>query len=111
MHALSLLALLLPLVKARLHDECDCMTWRPQTEWHHNELMTEYICTQNYKGAAQYDTVTKRCVVNPGWQLDGDMWEEDCKAAASHGYFPIKNGKPDLWWAPITDTDAKGSCL
>ncbi|KAG6199168.1 hypothetical protein E4U35_006820, partial [Claviceps purpurea] len=51
------------------------------------------------------------CVANPDWgTFDGGLWSEDCKAASVHGYFPIKNGKPDLWWAPITNTDAKSSC-
>ncbi|KAG6180590.1 hypothetical protein E4U24_003556 [Claviceps purpurea] len=111
MHALSLLALLLPLVKAKFYDECKCSSYNVGSDWEQNDVLTEYICTVNYRTAAQYDRITKRCVANPDWgTFDGGLWSEDCKAASVHGYFPIKNGKPDLWWAPITNTDAKSSC-
>ncbi|KAG6093371.1 hypothetical protein E4U14_000319 [Claviceps sp. LM454 group G7] len=110
MHALSLLALFLHLVKANLHNQCYCMTWRPHTDWIHNTMLTEYICTQQYPGAAQFDTVTGRCVVKAGWVFDGQTWEGQCKDGAFQGYFPIKNGKPDLSINPITDTLAVGSC-
>ncbi|KAG6078489.1 hypothetical protein E4U15_004233 [Claviceps sp. LM218 group G6] len=110
MHALSLLALLLPLVKANLHNQCDCMTWNQQQPWIHNAELTEYICVKEYPGAAQFDKVLKRCVANPGWTFDGQAWEDQCKYASAHGYYPIKNGKEDLWWAPATDAIAVGSC-
>ncbi|KAG6084814.1 hypothetical protein E4U15_001476 [Claviceps sp. LM218 group G6] len=97
MHALSLLASLLPLVKATLHNQCYCVTWNEQQPWSQNAELTEYICVKQYPDVAQYDKILKRCVnVTAGWVFVGQKWENQCKDASSHGYFPITR----LLWAP-----------
>ncbi|KAG5987284.1 hypothetical protein E4U52_007725 [Claviceps spartinae] len=111
MHALSLLAILLPLVKATLHNQCYCVTWNEQQPWSQNAELTEYICVKQYPDVAQYDKILKRCVnVTAGWVFVGQKWENQCKDASSHGYFPIVNGSADLSVAPATDAIAVGSC-
>lgn len=49
MHALSLLAVLLPLAAANMHKQCDC--WSFDTDkWEYNTGLTNYVCDQYYGG-------------------------------------------------------------
>lgn len=57
MHAISILAFLLPLVAAHGHKQCDCMTWADGQDWGHNEILTHFVCVEDYN----HRVCTKSC--------------------------------------------------
>ncbi|KAG5957811.1 hypothetical protein E4U58_005642 [Claviceps cyperi] len=91
MHALSLVALLLPLVAANKHKECDCWSW-DTNKWEYNTVLTNYVCNMYYSdnNIAVYDDGLGRCLSRTG-QIDGDQWEGLCKTAGGNGYHSITN--------------------
>ncbi|KAG5951913.1 hypothetical protein E4U58_001021 [Claviceps cyperi] len=94
MHALSLLALLLPLVAARKHKQCDCMSWSPGGQWIHNADLTHWVCNVYYQEVnydSKFDASTGRCQTDGKWKIDGDDWENQCKSEGSTGYFLLDN--------------------
>ncbi|KAG6087384.1 hypothetical protein E4U30_007419 [Claviceps sp. LM220 group G6] len=111
MRAFSLLTLLLPLVAANAHHQCDCWTWSAGGTWVQNAELTHYICTE-YRGQATYDDNSKRCVAGDDYELDGQSWENDCiNFGTKKGYYPIKaNGWPDYNKEIMTVGAAVGSC-
>lgn len=50
MHALSLLALLLPLAAGNKHYQCDCMSWTAGDgqNWIHDATLSHYVCHHYY---------------------------------------------------------------
>ncbi|KAG6099861.1 hypothetical protein E4U14_007187 [Claviceps sp. LM454 group G7] len=110
MHALSLLALLLPLVAANRHKQCDCMSWKSGEDWTHNEMLSYFVCWNDFKGQAKFNFNTKRCEALPGQWIDGDTWEGHCKSAGL-GYFPVSmDGIMDVSGMPLHVDAAAGSC-
>ncbi|KAG5914689.1 hypothetical protein E4U61_005442 [Claviceps capensis] len=110
MYALSLLALLLPLVAADTHKRCNCLSWSKGGYWDINEQLSYFVCSQDYKGVAKFDIDNDLCEGLNGYQFDGDTWEGHCKAAGM-GYFPITSeGNMDIRGYPIRVDAALGSC-
>ncbi|KAG6020994.1 hypothetical protein E4U19_002110 [Claviceps sp. Clav32 group G5] len=90
MHALSLLALLLPFVVAKKHDQCDCMSWTKETGWIHNKDLSHWVCKVHYAAAdygSRFDVDTGRCVADGDWKIDGQDWENACIDEGHSGYF------------------------
>ncbi|KAG6084812.1 hypothetical protein E4U30_004480 [Claviceps sp. LM220 group G6] len=115
MHAISILALLLPLVAAHSHKQCDCMTWSDGQDWGHNAILTHFVCVEDYNHRAVYDDATKRCVVTGDNRIDGDEWESLCRRyGVVEGFAPIgpKNEPvfPKYPAPPLRVGAAAGSC-
>ncbi|CCE29363.1 hypothetical protein E4U22_004117 [Claviceps purpurea] len=113
MHALSLLALLLPLAVADTHDQCDCMSWggAQGNSWGHNAVLTQWVCQSFYPNKGQWDASSKRCVGINGNKFDGDTWEGYCKAAGKWGYHKIKaNGLGEATGPTLKVGAATGNC-
>ncbi|KAG5988965.1 hypothetical protein E4U52_006071 [Claviceps spartinae] len=92
MHALSLLAILLPLVAAKSHGACDCMSWTQETGWIHNADLTHWVCMVDYKYNrynSRFDADTGRCVADGDMKIDGQTWEDQCKEEGAAGYFRL----------------------
>ncbi|KAG6111263.1 hypothetical protein E4U13_004911 [Claviceps humidiphila] len=106
MHALSLLAFLLPLAAASTHAQCDCMSWSEGKPWIHDADLTQAVCESAfYKNKATYDPKTKRCVAGAEatkFWIDGHTWETQCKSFGQ-GYTDA-SGRPQKVGA------AAGSC-
>ncbi|KAG5943563.1 hypothetical protein E4U60_006580 [Claviceps pazoutovae] len=90
MHALSLLALLLPLAAGNKHYQCDCMSWTagPGQNWIHDATLSHYVCFQYYGKDGVWNANQGLCVAKPGFKFDGQSWENNCKDAIS-GYYPV----------------------
>ncbi|KAG6306465.1 hypothetical protein E4U22_004503, partial [Claviceps purpurea] len=52
MHALSLLAILLPLAAADTHNWCSCQSWTSgqNAKWGVNQMLSYFVCSQDFKG-------------------------------------------------------------
>ncbi|KAG6312804.1 hypothetical protein E4U44_003041 [Claviceps purpurea] len=110
MYALSLLALLLPLVAADTHNWCACKSWTKGGDWSVNQQLSYFVCVVDYKGVAKFNPHNHLCERLDGFQFDGDTWEGHCKAAGM-GYFPIKpDGTMDISGYPLRVDAALGSC-
>ncbi|KAG6090494.1 hypothetical protein E4U30_001148 [Claviceps sp. LM220 group G6] len=115
MHALSLLALLLPFAAANPHKRCDCMSWTQETGWIHNADLTHWVCKVYYKEVdynSRFDASTGRCVVDGSLKIDGQTWENQCKEEAS-GYFrldPTTGATLDVGKGLLKVSAAVGSC-
>ncbi|KAG5942446.1 hypothetical protein E4U60_007299 [Claviceps pazoutovae] len=110
MYALSLLALLLPLVAADTHNWCTCLSWSKGGDWGVNQQLSYFVCSQDYKGVAKFNIHNHLCEGLNGYQFDGDTWEGHCKAAGM-GYFPItSDGNMDIRGYPLRVDAALGSC-
>ncbi|KAG6155899.1 hypothetical protein E4U47_000297 [Claviceps purpurea] len=112
MHALSLLAILLPLAAADTHNWCSCQSWTsgPNAKWGVNQMLSYFVCSQDFKGVAKFDVNTNRCNGLNGYKIDGDTWNGHCKAAAL-GYFPITmDGYMDIRGTPLKVDEAVGLC-
>ncbi|KAG6116908.1 hypothetical protein E4U14_008282 [Claviceps sp. LM454 group G7] len=113
MHALSLLAVLLPLVAADMHKQCDC--WSFDTDkWEYNTGLTNYVCDTYYGGQnhlAVYDDGLGRCLSRDK-KIDGDEWETLCKISGQNGYYPITpQGLIDLSGTKQYRNAVYGHCL
>ncbi|KAG6090493.1 hypothetical protein E4U30_001149 [Claviceps sp. LM220 group G6] len=99
MHALSLLAILLPLVAAKPHGACDCMSWTQETGWIHNADLTHWVCTVYYKEVhynSRFDANSGQCVVDGDWKIDGQTWENQCKEEGADGYHALDENNATL---------------
>ncbi|KAG5945378.1 hypothetical protein E4U59_005916 [Claviceps monticola] len=113
MHALSLLALLLPFVVADKHDQCDCMSWTQETGWIHNPTLTHWVCQVHYTEVhygSRFDKDTGRCVVDGQWKIEGQDWEDACKREGSEGYLDLDAQDPQQRLASHTVGAATGNC-
>ncbi|KAG6161075.1 hypothetical protein E4U22_002229 [Claviceps purpurea] len=114
MHALSLLALLLPLVAAAKHDQCDCMSWYQGGKWDHNRYLTKWICkyTDAYgPDKTRFDEHSGQCVGINGFQINGAEWEGNCKRVGVQGYYPIgMDGIIDISGGLKKIDEATGNC-
>ncbi|KAG6029038.1 hypothetical protein E4U40_000713 [Claviceps sp. LM458 group G5] len=113
MHAISLLAFLLPLVAAKDHHECDCWSFNDPDGWGYNTVLTNYVCDNYYqdKKIAVYDDGSGRCN-SRGKHLDGDEWDLMCKEAGQNGYHAITtDGDIDLSSPLQYRKDVFGHCL
>ncbi|KAG6043801.1 hypothetical protein E4U39_004129 [Claviceps sp. Clav50 group G5] len=88
MHALSLLALLLPLAAAHEHYHCGCMSWSPGQNWIHDSALAHYVCFNNYADQAIWNARDGLCLAKPGFKLSGQPWEDACKAATGE-FYPV----------------------
>ncbi|KAG5919261.1 hypothetical protein E4U61_001021 [Claviceps capensis] len=90
MHALSLLALLLPLAAGNKHYQCNCMSWTagPGQNWIHDATLSHYVCHHYYGNDAVWNANQGLCLAKPGYKFDGQPWENNCKDAIS-GFYPI----------------------
>ncbi|KAG6083471.1 hypothetical protein E4U16_004160 [Claviceps sp. LM84 group G4] len=88
MHALSLLALLLPLAAANKHYRCGCMSWSPgpAQSWIHDSALAHYVCFNSYADNAMWNARDGLCLAKPGFKFDGQPWENDCKNAIGEFY-------------------------
>ncbi|KAG6323908.1 hypothetical protein E4U22_004904 [Claviceps purpurea] len=112
MRAFSLLTLLLPLVAAKSHTQCDCMSWNSGESWIHNAELTRYVCFEHYLGDATYDDNSKVCKMMDGKSVGGQDWEDSCKELGiNQGYYPFgTDGKPDFNKKIMHIGAASGSC-
>ncbi|KAG6276063.1 hypothetical protein E4U47_000298 [Claviceps purpurea] len=88
MHALSLLALLLPLAAGNKHYQCDCMSWTAGENWIHNAALSHYVCHHYYTNDGVWNANSGLCLAKPGYKFDGEPWEKNCKEAIS-GFYPV----------------------
>ncbi|KAG6057756.1 hypothetical protein E4U17_000971 [Claviceps sp. LM77 group G4] len=108
MHALSLLALLLPLVAAKGHKLCTCRTYTAAQGWETNPVLARW---------ALWDDKSQRCVARPDGpvddKIDGDTWEKQCAFYGTQdGYYPIDpKGLPDRSKDPLKVDIALGQCF
>ncbi|KAG6030698.1 hypothetical protein E4U40_007689 [Claviceps sp. LM458 group G5] len=110
MHALSLLALLLPLVAADTHSRCTCQSWSTGQAWGVNQMLSYFVCSQDYRDVAKFNVYTNRCEGLNGYKFDGDTWEGHCKEAGK-GYYPITmDGYMDIRGMPLKVGAAVGLC-
>ncbi|KAG5934405.1 hypothetical protein E4U59_006248 [Claviceps monticola] len=112
MHAISLLAFLLPLVAARNHKQCDCWSFNDDG-WSYNTGLTHYVCNSFYQDnhLALYDDGLGRCLSRDE-KLDGDEWDLLCKQAGQNGYHVVTaDGDIDLSSAKQYRKDVFGHCL
>ncbi|KAG6293019.1 hypothetical protein E4U09_003164 [Claviceps aff. purpurea] len=113
MHAISLLAFLLPLVAARNHKQCDCWSFNDPDGWGYNTGLTHYVCNNYYseKKTALYDDGLGRCL-SRNEQIDGDEWQLLCQQAGQNGYHAITaDGDIDLSSPKEYRKDVFGHCL
>ncbi|KAG6303751.1 hypothetical protein E4U09_005790 [Claviceps aff. purpurea] len=77
MHALNLLALLLPLAAANTHGQ----------DWIHNAGLTQAVCDSSFhkKRYAKFNPTTNRCEGLTNFWIDGKTWEDQCKSSGK-GY-------------------------
>ncbi|KAG6082813.1 hypothetical protein E4U15_002260 [Claviceps sp. LM218 group G6] len=102
MHALSLLALLLPIVAVNGYTQCDCQTASDDGVWKFDPVLTHWVCYHSYGNHALWSETEQRCVANQGATLDGDAWQQMCIAAGvQNGYYDF-----DKTGAPITNVPA-----
>ncbi|KAG5932027.1 hypothetical protein E4U60_005536 [Claviceps pazoutovae] len=110
MHVI-LLALLLPLVTANDHRQCDCWSWSTGGRWGYNTVLTQWVCHQYFRGVAVYDDGIGRCLARGKKKIEGQDWDTCCKIAGYNGYFPLTPlGKANLTALPITVQVAVGHC-
>ncbi|KAG6054744.1 hypothetical protein E4U17_003507 [Claviceps sp. LM77 group G4] len=112
MHALNLLALLLPFVAAKKHDQCDCMSWTKETGWIHNQYLTHWVCHVHYREVeyqSRFDIDTGRCVVD-GWKIKGQDWEDACKEEGRDGYLILDDKDYHVNLTSYTVGAATGNC-
>ncbi|KAG6310416.1 hypothetical protein E4U22_003278 [Claviceps purpurea] len=108
MHALSLLALLLPLVAANTHKDCTCRTYTAAHGWETNPVLAHW---------ALWDDKSQRCVARPDGpvdnKIDGDTWESKCILYGTQdGYYPITpKGNPDKSQDALKVDIALGQCF
>ncbi|KAG6209988.1 hypothetical protein E4U50_002784 [Claviceps purpurea] len=101
MHALSLLALLLPLVAADGFSQCNCQTASDNGVWTYDPVLTHWVCYKSYTSVANFDTSVGGCV-DPSANIDGDTWQKLCiEAGVTNGYYAF-----DFKGAPITNVPA-----
>ncbi|KAG6231323.1 hypothetical protein E4U25_007004 [Claviceps purpurea] len=84
MHALSLLALLLPLVAANTHKQCGCRTYTADHGWETNTDLAHWAIWDDYaqRCAAREDT--------DDYLIDGQIWENQCIYYGTQaGYYPL----------------------
>ncbi|KAG6052961.1 hypothetical protein E4U17_005171 [Claviceps sp. LM77 group G4] len=118
MHALSLLAVLLPLVSplvaANLHSQCDCRTWTDSPEggeWGYNRDLTRWLCYHVYTNTASWSEDYGRCVATVE-MFDGQPWEDKCvEVGVKEGYYRFdRDGHPITNVNPIKVGAATGHC-
>ncbi|KAG6275392.1 hypothetical protein E4U47_000915 [Claviceps purpurea] len=115
MHALSLLALLLPLVAADTgYSQCDCQTasgaGSGQTLTYNHDL-SRWLCWSIYDNIASWSESEGRCIatVQP---IPGDDWQTNCiVVGVQKGYYAFdSNGNP-ITNVPAMKVDtAVGNC-
>ncbi|KAG6024411.1 hypothetical protein E4U40_003297 [Claviceps sp. LM458 group G5] len=103
MHALSLLALLLPLVAAKTHKQCGCRTYTADKGWETNIVLARW---------ASWDDKAQRCAERTD-KIDGQTFEDQCKFFGTQGgYYPITaQGYPDKSGKPLMVDIALGQCF
>ncbi|KAG6310427.1 hypothetical protein E4U22_003275 [Claviceps purpurea] len=117
MHALSFLALLLPLVAAKSHKLCTCRTYTAANGWETNPVLARWVCYSHFFGIALWDDKSQRCVARPDGpvdnKIDGDTWENRCNFYGTQdGYYPIDpKGHPDRSKDPLKVDIALGQCF
>ncbi|KAG6300214.1 hypothetical protein E4U09_007267 [Claviceps aff. purpurea] len=102
MHALSLLALLLPLVAADGFSQCNCQTASDDGLWTYDPVLTHW---------ASFDANVGGCVA-PNANIDGDTWQQLCiNAGVSNGYYAFDSkGAPIKSVPAIKVAHAAGKC-
>ncbi|KAG5931818.1 hypothetical protein E4U60_005748 [Claviceps pazoutovae] len=111
MHALSLLALLLPLVAADSFSQCDCKTASDDGKWTSDPALTHWVCYNSYANTANFDANVGGCVSTQA-NIDGDTWQQSCiDAGVSSGYYAFgSDGKPITNVPAMKVAHAAGQC-
>ncbi|KAG5931820.1 hypothetical protein E4U60_005750 [Claviceps pazoutovae] len=103
MHALSLLALLLPFVAAdEGYAKCDCQTasGSGQTLTYNHDL-SRWLCYHTYTNIALWSESEGRCIATQQY-IAGDTWERNCIiTGVQRGYYAF-----DAKDVPITNVPA-----
>ncbi|KAG5931819.1 hypothetical protein E4U60_005749 [Claviceps pazoutovae] len=105
MHALSLLALLLPLVAADTgYSECDCQTasgpGSGQTLTYNHDL-SRWLCYHTYTNTALWSENKGRCIATQQ-PIPGDEWQTNCIViGVQQGYYAF-----DPKGVPVTNVPA-----
>ncbi|KAG6022073.1 hypothetical protein E4U19_002551 [Claviceps sp. Clav32 group G5] len=113
MHALSLLALLLPFVAAdEGYAQCDCQTasGSGQTLTYNHDL-SHWLCYHIYTNIASWSEKDGRCVATQQF-IAGDVWQQKCiEVGVQQGYYAFDaNGNP-ITNVPAMKVDtAVGNC-
>ncbi|KAG6272198.1 hypothetical protein E4U48_003242 [Claviceps purpurea] len=93
MHALSLLALLLPLVAANTHKQCGCRTYTADHGWETNTDLAHWVCNKFFRPTALWDRTAQRCAAREDtddYLIDGQIWENQCIYYGTQaGYYPL----------------------
>ncbi|KAG6123831.1 hypothetical protein E4U50_000227 [Claviceps purpurea] len=116
MHALSLLALFLPLVAARHHKMCTCRTYTMgHSVWETNSDLAHWICNKIFLPTALWQDDIQRCVAREGShdnQIDGDDWENQCIYHGTRaGYFPLDAAGNPTSSTVLRVNNALGQCF
>ncbi|KAG6113042.1 hypothetical protein E4U13_004033 [Claviceps humidiphila] len=109
MHALSLLALLVPFVAAKWYS-CDCGSLNEKGESVANVQLTQWVCLKSYKGQAVFDADLKRCVATSGNTIDEGIFGSFCQAAATNGFYPIEGNVVDDSKPALTAKSSRARC-
>ncbi|KAG6114596.1 hypothetical protein E4U14_001352 [Claviceps sp. LM454 group G7] len=112
MHALSLLALLLPLVAADTgYAQCDCQTasGSGQTLTYNHDL-SRWLCYHIYTNIALWNENVGRCVATQQY-IAGDVWQQNCIQIGLQGYYAFdSNGNPITNVPAMKVQTAVGNC-
>ncbi|KAG6117391.1 hypothetical protein E4U13_001128 [Claviceps humidiphila] len=111
MRAYSLLAVLLPLVSANAHAQCDCQTWSEGGQWGYNRDLTHWICYHVLTNTASFMDNYGRCVATQSL-IDGQGWEDLCvKYGTQEGYRAFDNKGNPIESGPLLKVGAAtGHC-
>ncbi|CCE29403.1 uncharacterized protein CPUR_03096 [Claviceps purpurea 20.1] len=113
MHALSLLALLLPLVAADTgYAKCDCQTasGSGQTLTYNHDL-SRWLCYHVYTNTALWSESEGRCIATQQ-PIPGDDWQTNCiLIGVRQGYFAFDNKGNPITNVPAMKVEtAVGNC-
>ncbi|KAG6026024.1 hypothetical protein E4U40_002365 [Claviceps sp. LM458 group G5] len=113
MHALSLLALLLPLVAAdEGYSKCDCQSaiGSGQTLTYNHDL-SRWLCYHTYTNIASWSESEGRCIATQQY-IAGDTWETNCIiAGVQQGYYAFDSKNNPITNVPPMKVDgAVGNC-
>ncbi|KAG6055807.1 hypothetical protein E4U17_002715 [Claviceps sp. LM77 group G4] len=113
MHALSLLALLLPLVAADDgYTKCDCQSAIGSgSTLTYNHDLSRWLCYHTYTNTASWSESEGRCIATQQY-FAGDAWEKNCIiAGVQQGYYAFdSNNNPINNVPPMKADGAVGNC-
>ncbi|KAG5940547.1 hypothetical protein E4U59_002373 [Claviceps monticola] len=115
MHALSLLALLLPLVAADTgYSKCDCQSASgggSVQNLSYNHDLSRWLCYHTYTNIASWSESEGRCIATQQY-IPGDDWERNCIiVGVQQGYYAFDANNNPITNVPAIKVDAAvGNC-